>query len=74
MTQFIKVTRIVNFPPQETRYVALIINSHHIKVIVPPNDRSPNTTLYMQEHHSGYADGTEIRVKETPEEILAQLK
>jgi hypothetical protein len=66
MTQFIKVTRVDN---GETLY----FNAHYIFVIIPPFKNQPNTIIRNLDQTQGnyYRD---YEIKETPEEILVQLK
>lgn len=65
MTQFIKVTTVDN---GETLY----FNTHNVHAIIPAFQGVENTTILLEDRTRG--SYREYKIKETPEEILAQLK
>jgi hypothetical protein len=66
MTQFIKITLVDN---DEKLY----FNAHYVHAIIPAFLGVENTTIRILDKTAGY-HYREFKIKETPEEILAQLK
>ena len=71
MTQFIKVSVVVSAGLEEKQYVTRFFNTHYVHRLEPPTNHSPYTVIHIKHYNSG---DEQFRIKETPEEILAQLK
>jgi hypothetical protein len=72
MTKFIKVTLIVS-PYDEPKYITRYYNVRYVHSIDPISkpEHVIFTKIHIQDHNGVHQ---EFNIKETPEEILAQLK